>query len=67
MSTETTKEKAAPEVAEQQSVLVGQYQQALDILIQALKIATKAGTFEMDDVVIIGGAKNLMERLIDKK
>jgi hypothetical protein len=63
----TAKEKSAEIEAEQQSVLVGQDQQALSILIQALKIATKAGAFEMDDVVTIGGAKNLMERLIDKK
>jgi len=49
-----------------QEKLTEQESQALTILIEAVKIATKAGTFELDDAVIIGNSKNLLNKLILK-
>ena len=49
-----------------QEKLTEQESQALTILIEAVKIATKAGTFELDDAVVIGNYKNLLNKLILK-
>jgi|NorSeaMetagenome_1021524.scaffolds.fasta_scaffold00484_2 hypothetical protein len=49
-----------------QEKLTEQESQALTILIEAVKIATKAGTFELDDAVVIGNSKNLLNKLILK-
>jgi len=41
-----------------------QQKQALNILIQAVKIATTKGCFELDDAIVIGYAKNIVESLL---
>ena len=47
------------------SVINEQEQQALGILIQVVKIATKECTiFELDEAIVIGNAKNLLKGLI---
>ena len=46
--------------------LTDQESQSLSILIQAVKIATKSGAFEIEDAVVIGTAKNNLEKLIKK-
>tara|TARA_R110000782_G_scaffold109071_2_gene197860 strand:+ start:714 stop:899 length:186 start_codon:yes stop_codon:yes gene_type:complete len=51
-------------VEEVQSVISNQEQQALGILIHAVKIATNKGAFELDDAIIIGNAKNVLQSLI---
>ena len=55
----------AKEVKEVQSVINAQEKQALDILIKAVKIAQNKGAFELDDAVIIGNAKNVLQGLIN--
>ena len=47
------------------SVINEQEKQALGILIQAVKIATNKGAFELDDAVVIGNAKNLLQGFIE--
>tara|TARA_R110000764_G_scaffold138326_2_gene226154 strand:- start:322 stop:504 length:183 start_codon:yes stop_codon:yes gene_type:complete len=59
--------KSVKEVEEVTSQLTEQESQSLNVLIQAVKIATKAGTFELDDAVVIGTAKKNLEKLILKK
>ena len=54
-------------VKEVQTRLTEQEAQSLSILIQAVKIATKAGTFELEEAVVIGSAKINLEKLIPKK
>jgi len=56
--------KDLKKVEEVQSVLGDNEQKALGVLIQAVKIATTKGSFELDDAVVIGNAKNIMEKLI---
>ena len=48
---------------ELQSVISEQQKQALNVLIQAVKIATNKGAFELDDAIVIGNAKNVLEGL----
>lgn len=52
---------------EEATQLTEQESQSLEILIQAVRIATKSGTFELEDAVVIGTAKNNLEKLILKK
>ena len=62
--------KTVNNVEEAQEVttqLTEQESQSLEILIQAVKIATKSGTFELEDAVVIGTAKGNLEKLILKK
>tara|TARA_R110002110_G_scaffold383756_1_gene595263 strand:+ start:292 stop:486 length:195 start_codon:yes stop_codon:yes gene_type:complete len=62
--------KSVKNVEEAQEVttqLTEQESQSLEILIQAVKIATKSGTFELEDAVVIGTAKGNLEKLILKK
>ena len=62
--------KSVKKVEEAQEVttqLTEQESQSLEILIQAVKIATKSGTFELEDAVVIGTAKGNLEKLILKK
>ena len=62
--------KKVNKVQEAQEVttqLTEQESQSLAILIQAVRIATKAGTFEIEDAVVIGTAKVNLEKLILKK
>ena len=59
--------KSVKEVEEVTTQLTEQESQSLNVLIQAVKIATKAGTFELDDAVVIGTAKKNLEKLILKK
>ena len=47
-----------------QSVISDQEKQALNILIQAVKVGTNKGAFELDDAIVIGNAKNILEILI---
>lgn len=47
-----------------QSVISDQEKQALSILIQAIKVAQNKGSFELDDAIVIGQAKNVLEVLI---
>tara|TARA_R110000744_G_scaffold358628_1_gene465713 strand:- start:146 stop:331 length:186 start_codon:yes stop_codon:yes gene_type:complete len=54
------------EVKEVTIQLTDQESQSLSILIQAVKIATKGGAFEIEDAVVIGTAKNNLEKLIKK-
>ena len=53
------------EKVEVKSVINAQEKQALDILIKAVKIAQNKGAFELDDAVVIGNAKNVLQRLIN--
>ena len=50
---------------EVKSEINAQEKQALDILIKAIKIAQSKGAFELDDAVIIGNAKNVLQGLIN--
>lgn len=59
--------KKVEEAQEVTTQLTEQESQSLEILIQAVKIATKSGTFELEDAVIIGTAKGNLEKLILKK
>tara|TARA_R110000782_G_scaffold82986_1_gene163008 strand:+ start:378 stop:548 length:171 start_codon:yes stop_codon:yes gene_type:complete len=52
------------DLKEVQSIINSQEQEALGVLIQAVKIATNKGAFELDDAVVIGNAKNILQRLI---
>tara|TARA_R110000850_G_C9646009_1_gene433838 strand:+ start:17 stop:187 length:171 start_codon:yes stop_codon:yes gene_type:complete len=47
------------------SVINKQEQEAIDVLIQAVKIATNKGAFELDDAIVIGNAKNILQGLIE--
>tara|TARA_R110000851_G_scaffold80063_1_gene176344 strand:- start:327 stop:497 length:171 start_codon:yes stop_codon:yes gene_type:complete len=47
------------------SAINKQEKQALGVLIQAVKIATNKGAFELDDAVVIGNAKNVLQGLIE--
>ena len=53
------------EVKEVKSVVNDQEKKALDILIKAVKIAQNKGAFELDDAVVIGNAKNVLQGLIN--
>tara|TARA_R110002167_G_scaffold22404_4_gene80386 strand:- start:2031 stop:2219 length:189 start_codon:yes stop_codon:yes gene_type:complete len=55
------------EVEVKATQLTAQEAQALSTLIQAVKIATKLGAFELEDAVVIGNAKSVVEKLIQKK
>tara|TARA_R110000850_G_scaffold263053_1_gene391812 strand:+ start:36 stop:224 length:189 start_codon:yes stop_codon:yes gene_type:complete len=46
------------------SVINEQEKQALGVLIQAVKIATNKGAFDLDDAFVIGNAKNILQGLI---
>ena len=47
------------------SVINKQEQEALEVLIQVAKIATKECTiFELDEAIVIGNAKNVLKVLI---
>tara|TARA_R110000868_G_scaffold45726_2_gene151507 strand:+ start:771 stop:965 length:195 start_codon:yes stop_codon:yes gene_type:complete len=59
--------KKVEEAQEVTTQLTEQESQSLEILIQAVKIATKSGTFELEDAVVIGTAKGNLEKLILKK
>ena len=59
--------KPVKKVEEVTTELTEQEVQALSVLIQAVKIATKSGTFELEDAVVIGNAKSILEQLIPKK
>jgi len=59
--------KDVEEVQEVTTQLTEQESQSLEILIQAVRIATKSGTFEIEDAVVIGTAKVNLEKLILKK
>lgn len=59
--------KNVEEAQEVTTQLTEQESQSLEILIQAVKIATKSGTFELEDAVVIGTAKGNLEKLILKK
>ena len=49
---------------EVKEVLKAEQKQALNVLIQAVKIATTKGSFELDDAIVIGNAKNIVEGLL---
>ena len=53
------------EVKEVQSVINANEKQSLETLITAIKIAQSKGAFELDDAVIIGNAKNVLQGLIN--
>jgi hypothetical protein len=55
--------KDLKKVEEVQSVISEQQKQSLNVLIQAVKIATNKGAFELDDAIVIGNAKNVLEGL----
>ena len=57
----------AQETQEVTTQLTEQESRSLAVLIQAVRIATKAGTFEIEDEVIIGTAIVNLEKLISKK
>ena len=59
--------KKVEEAQEVTTQLTEQESQSLEILIQAVRIATKSGTFELEDAVVIGTAKGNLEKLILKK
>jgi len=59
--------KKVEEAQEVTTQLTEQESQSLEILIQAVKIATKSGTFELEDAVVIGTAKGNLEKLTLKK
>tara|TARA_R110000787_G_scaffold253427_1_gene358831 strand:+ start:176 stop:358 length:183 start_codon:yes stop_codon:yes gene_type:complete len=53
--------KKVDEVVE--SVINNQEKQALNILIQSVKLANNKGAFELDDAIVIGQSKNILEYL----
>tara|TARA_R110002072_G_scaffold133633_2_gene274183 strand:+ start:6369 stop:6551 length:183 start_codon:yes stop_codon:yes gene_type:complete len=53
--------KKVNEVVE--SVINNQEKQALNILIQSVKLANNKGAFELDDAIVIGQSKNILEYL----
>ena len=55
------------EVKEVTTQLTEQESQSLSILIQAVRMATKAGAFQIEDAVVIGTAKINLEKLISNK
>jgi|TARA_R110000824_G_scaffold177162_2_gene356461 hypothetical protein len=55
------------EVEVKATQLTAQEAQALSVLVQAVRIATKLGSFELEDAVVIGNAKSILEKLIPKK
>tara|TARA_R110000772_G_scaffold57367_2_gene129974 strand:+ start:415 stop:603 length:189 start_codon:yes stop_codon:yes gene_type:complete len=57
--------KEVKELKELKSVVNNQEKKALDILIKAVKIAQNKGAFELDDAVVIGNAKNVLQGLIN--
>ena len=57
--------KEVKEVKEVQPVINANEKQALETLITAIKIAQSKGAFELDDAVIIGNAKNVLQGLIN--
>jgi hypothetical protein len=61
MSKDLKKVEAIKEVV--QSVINNQEKQALIVLIKAVKIATNKGAFELDDAIVIGQSKNVLEGL----
>ena len=46
------------------SIISNKEKEALNVLIQAVKMANKKGSFELDDAIVIGNAKNILETLI---
>lgn len=59
--------KSVKEVEEVTTQLTEQESQSLEILIQAVKISTKSGTFELEDAVVVGTCVKNLEKLILKK
>jgi len=55
--------KDLKKVEEVKDLLSEEQKRALGVLIQAVKIATTKGCFELDDAVVIGNAKNFLEEL----
>ena len=55
------------EVEVKATQLTAQEAEAVWVLIQAVKIATKLGSFELEDAVVIGNSKSVLEKLIQKK
>jgi len=51
------------EVKEEKSFLTQNDINALNVLIQAVKIATTKGAFELEDAVVIGNAKSALEKI----
>ena len=49
---------------EVKSIISNKEKEALSVLIQAVKMANKKGAFELDDAIVIGNAKNILEILI---
>jgi hypothetical protein len=39
--------------------------QALNVLIQAVQVANRKGSFELDESVVIGNAKNFLQKIIE--
>ena len=56
--------KEVKKVEDVQPVFSEKEKQALGVLIQAVKIATNKGAFELDDAIVIGNAKNILQELI---
>jgi hypothetical protein len=56
--------KEVKKVEDVQQAFSEQEKQALGVLIQAVKIATNKGAFELDDAIVIGNAKNVLQGLI---
>jgi hypothetical protein len=55
------------EVEVKATQLTAQEAEAVRVLIQAVKMATKLGAFEIEDAVVIGNSKSVLEKLIQKK
>jgi hypothetical protein len=50
---------------QQEQKFTEQETQALNVLIQAVQVANKKGSFELDESVVIGNAKNFLQKIIE--
>tara|TARA_R110000803_G_C11762385_1_gene294109 strand:- start:55 stop:234 length:180 start_codon:yes stop_codon:yes gene_type:complete len=57
--------KEVKEVKELKSVVNDQEKKALDILIKAAYIGQEKSAFNLDEAIIIGNAKNVLQGLIN--
>ena len=50
---------------QQEQKFTEQETQAINVLLQAVQVANKKGAFELDEAVVIGNAKNFIQKIIE--
>tara|TARA_R110000803_G_scaffold65698_1_gene126829 strand:+ start:277 stop:456 length:180 start_codon:yes stop_codon:yes gene_type:complete len=58
--------KSVEEAKEVKTQLSELESQSLSILIKAVNLANKSGSYQLDEAVVIGNAKNVLEKLIEQ-